>query len=379
MSTDAAPSNEGAISSPIPDREEWSESIVEPQPSADLERVFRRRVGFVPRMVPYLSPHPWVYRAVLFLVAPRLRALDEDLCMQVCFVVARENACRYCYGSLRTFLRVAGYSESELDRLEDELYLQGKQGPERNALTFALRISKGRLQHRETVTLLRDAGYSTTAIREMAGSALLDTLSTCVATMLAVPIDVDLEAKTASWYFDLLQPIVRPLLAGWQNLGASSDPPLSPEAVEGPFAPWLARLSGTHVGRLLHDLTDHWLENHPALSLRTKLLILAVVARALSQDNLTDRVRRLLSERCGLSHDAVETAVTHFRGDALSDRDAGLLRLARESVRYEPQRLQSLVPEHVANLSRAETIDAVATIGLSNALARLCTLEALHR
>lgn len=377
MSTGTSASNQVSIRSTMPDREAWGEGIVEPQPSPDLERQFRRRVGFVPRMVPYLSPHPWVPRAVLFLVAPRLEALDEDLCMQICFVVARDNACRYCYGSLRTFLRVAGYSESELDRLEDELYLRGQQGPERDALTFALQISKGRLQHEETVAALRDGGYGPTALREMAGSALLDTLTTRVATMLAVPIDVDLEARTAPWYFDVLQPLLRPLLAGWQRLGAASDPPLAPEAVEGPLAPWLVRLSGTHVGRLLHDLTNEWLHHHPALSLRTKLLILAVVGRALSQDELNDRVRDLLSERGGLSREAVEAAVTHLRGDALSDRAAGLLRLARESVRYEPQRLQPLVREHTANLSRAETIDAVATIGLSNALARLCMLDSL--
>lgn len=361
----------------MPDVGEWAEAVVEPRSSAEHERRFRRRVGFVPQIVPYLHPHPWVHRAVLFLVAPRLRALDRDLCMQICFVVARDNACRYCYGSLRTFLRVAGYSASELDRLEDELYLRGHAGAERHALTFALHLSKGRLQHEEIIEDLRDAGYSSTAIREIAGSALLDTITTRLATMLAVPIDVELERRTAPWYFNFLRPIVNTVLSGWQRLGSSSEPPLAPDDAEGPFAGMLARLGDTYVGRVINDLTNRWLQVNHALPLRTKLLILGVVGRALSRDDLHVRVSELLSKRCGLSNETVEAAVGHLRGDALSDEETALLQLARESVRYEPQRLQPTVREYVENLSRAETIDAVATIGLSNALARLCTLDPL--
>lgn len=361
----------------MPDRGEWAEEIVEPRSSSDMERLFRRRVGFVPQLVSYINPHPWVHRAVLFLVDPRLQVLDEDLCMQICFVVARDHACRYCYGSLRAFLRVAGYSESELDRLEDELYLRGSRGAEREALRLALNISKGRLQHDDAVDALRETGYGDMAIREIAGSALLDTITTRVATMLAVPIDVRLEEATAPWYFDLLQPIAQTVLAGWQRLGTSSEPPLSAEDTEGAFAPWLLRLRGTNVGRVLHDLTNRWLRTEYALPLRTKLLILAVVARALSQEDLNDRVSELLTSECGLSTKTIEAAVKHLRDDAISDQEVRLLQLARASVRYDPQRLQPTVRKQAQDLSRDETIDAVATLGLSNALARLCTLDPL--
>jgi hypothetical protein len=105
--------------------------------------------------------------------------------------------------------------------------------------------------------------------------------------------------------------------------------------------------------------------------------VLAVVARGLHVQGLEERAQRLLSERCGVPARDFEAVVDHLRGDAISDREAALLRLARESIRYEAGRIQATVREHTRGLSRAETLDAVATLGLSNALARLSVLAPL--
>lgn len=380
MATPTAADSEAFSSSPaMPRLSEWPGELVEPRSCPDVERLFRRRVGFVPRMAPYICPHPWVYRAVLFLVDPQLQALDEDLFMQVCFVVARDHACRYCYGSLRAFLRVAGYSESELDRLEDQLYLRGRQDPERAVSELAISISEGRTRHTSAVSALKEAGYSKVAIREIAGSALLDTITTRTATLLAAPIDTRLEEVTTPWYFDLLQPVLKALLSGWRRLGTSPISPLAPEEIEGPFASWLSRLQGTSIGRVLHNLVNQWIQGESALPVRAKLLVLAVVGRALSCEELGARVRELLVEETELAKGSVETAVEHLRGDAVSEREAKLLRLARASVRYDPHQLQPKVREYARDLSREEIIDAVSTLGVSNALARLCTLDSLDR
>ena len=373
----SADSKEVSISSTLPQAEDWREPIVRPHPSPVLERLFRRRTGLAPAVVPYVAPHAWAYRPFLFLMNPDLEALDASLCSQICFVVARDNACRFCYGSFRAFLRVAGYSEAELDHLEGEFHLNEVDSAERRALEFAVQVSQGRLQQDPSVAPLERAGYGPTAIREIVGVAVTATLINRVATMLAIPLNEDAESFTSQWYFDVMQPVLRTLLRGWQRYATSRAPPLDADAVEGPLAPWVRRLRGTCVGHVIHNCARSWLRHDGALPLRPRLLVLAVVARGLHAPALEDRAAALLAERCGVSDAAYDAAVDHLRGDAVGDRTENLLLLARESIRYEAGRIQPTVREHVANLSRAETIDAVATLGLTNALARLRALASL--
>ncbi len=378
--TNSSPSDIEEIAEPqaMPDATDWREAVVEPKSSPVLERLFLRRAGVAPRILPYIAPHSWAYRPLLYLVNPNLQALDTDLCRRICFVVARDNACRYCYGSLQTFLRVAGYSESELHRLEQDLYLGGGQSTNRDALQFAVRLSRGRARHEPTIRSLEAAGHSTTAIREIAGNAVLVTITNRLATMLAVPLDDDLESVTASWYFDLLQPIADTLLSGWQRLRSFPAHPLHTDDIDGPFAPWVARLAGTCAGRVLHDVVERWWGEDSALPRRTKLLILAVVAHGLSRRALTARVGELLAEQYDVSETEFKATVEHLRGETLQEQEEALLPLARESIRYEVGHIQQTIRQHVEGLSRAEVVDGVATLGLSNALARLDTLGTLE-
>jgi len=373
------PTDEVSITSPLPTTEDWNAPVVDPHSSPTLRHLFRRRTGLVPTVVPYINPHSWAYRPFLFLMRPEVLSIDRSLCSQICFVVARDNACRFCYGSFRAFLRVTGYSESELDRLEQELHLRDHTGADRNALQFAVEISQGRLDNGDRLRTLLEDGYSATAIREVAGIAVVTALANRVGTMLAVPVNTKAEHLTSQWYFDLLQPVVRSLLRGWQRVGAPPVAPLTAEEVDGPFAPWIRPLRGTCVGHVVHAITTRWTDEESALPLRTKLLMLAVVARGLGAEALEERARTLLSDRFGLSPDALTVAVKHLRGPAVEGPGAGLLHLARASTRYEASSIQRMVPEHTRELSRAETIDTVATLGVCNALARLRALAPLDR
>jgi AhpD family alkylhydroperoxidase len=370
-----ADADEGLISSSLPDPANWRSPVVQPHSSPVVERLFRRRTGLIPHVVPYVCPHSWGYRPFLFLMNPEVRAIDRRLASQICFVVARDNACRFCYGSFRTFLRVAGYSEAELDRLERDLDLDD--GTETALLRFAVELSQGHLQDETTVGVLRASGYESTTIREVAGIASLSTLINRVATMLSVPLNQKAERFTTTWYFDLLQPVVQTLLSGWKRLGAASKPPLAPSDVDGPFAPWILHLQGTCVGHVVDDVITRWLTGESALPLRTKLLMLAVVARGLDGHALLDTVRDLLSDQCGASNEVLDTAVTHLRGDAVTALEADLLPLARASIRYAAGDVQQMVREKARDRSRNEIIDAVTTLGLCNALVRLRALAPL--
>lgn len=362
---------------PLSTPDDWPSAVVAPRASPTVERLFRWHTGVVPTAVPYVCPHPWAYRPFLFLMNPALEAIDRRLCAQICFVVSRDNACRFCYGSFRTALRVAGYSASELDRLEQNLHLQDSFGPNREALHFALTISRGHFQEGPSVEALSAAGYNATAIREIAGVATLAGAVNRMGTMLAVPVDEAQEAVTEQWYFQMLRSVWDWLLKGWQRLHGPHKPPLQAADCDGPFAAWTERLCGTHVGRVLQAATTAWIDEKRALPLRSKLLMLAVVARGLDDEALSDRVQMLLADQCGVGAEEVETAVNHLRGGAIRPREKALLSLARASILYDAGRIQQTVRSRTTDLSRNKIIDAVATLGLSNALARLHALAPL--
>jgi alkylhydroperoxidase family enzyme len=273
---------------------------------------------------------------------------------------------------------VAGYSDAALDQLEQELHLDNSDRAHRSALHFAVEISQGRFGQGTTAATLREQGYGDTAIREIAGVAVMSTLINRLATMLAAPLGEDAEALTGTWYFDVMRPVLRLLLTGWQRTRPPLAPPLRRDDVDDPLAPWTKRLAGTNVGHHVHSMVAQWTRDESALPLRTKLLVLAVVARGLHCGALETRAVDLLVGRCELARRDATSAVSHLRGTILDDREAALLRLARESIRYEAGRIQATVRERTQPLSRAETIDAVATLGLSNALARLRALAPLN-
>lgn len=381
MTVAAAPTDidEASITSRLPKTREWMTPVVEPRPSPVVERLFRRHVGLIPTVVPYICPQKWAYRPFLFLMRPDVREISEELCSQICFVVARDNACRFCYGSFYTFLRVAGYSESDLHRLERELYLNERDGAQHEALQFAVQISQGRLETDAAIHSLLQAGYTHAAIREIGGVAVLTALVNRIGTMLSVPVSASMDDFTSTWYFDALRPVVRLLLNGWQHVGSTPPPPLDPAAVDGPFAPWISHLQNTCVGRVLHHVTNRSLTEASALPVRTKLLILTVIARGVGSHRIERRARSLLRDRFGIRKEALKTAVKHLRGEAVGRKTTPLLRLARASTRYDAAHIQQTVRDHVGGLSRAEIIDAVSTFGLCNALVRLRALAPLDR
>lgn len=368
-----------SITSRLPETREWMNPLVEPRPSPVIERLFRREVGLVPTVVPYICPHGWAYRPFLFLMRPDVREISEELCSQICFVVARDNACRFCYGSFYTFLRVAGYSESDLHRLERELYLNERESAQHEALQFAVQISQGRLDTEAAIDSLSKAGYTPAAIREIGGVAVLTALVNRIGTMLAVPVNTRIEDVTSTWYFDAFRPVVQLLLSSWQKIGATTRPPLDRAAVDGPFSHSLSHLEATCVGRVLSDVTSRTLTEDSALPLRTKLLMLTVIARGVGSHRIEGRARTLLHDRFGVQKGALDVAVKHLRGEAVGDRTTALLRLARASIRYDASHIQETVRNHVGELSRAEIIDAVATFGVCNALVRLRALAPLDR
>jgi len=351
-----------------PTEEEWGTPLVEPQSAPELEREFRRRVGMVSGAVPYVTPHPWLHRPFLFLSDPELAHVDTDYASALSFIIARDNSCRFCYSAFRTLLRLSNFSPTDLEDLETHFAAQGFTRGEEWGLRLAVRLSRCE-GVTEALDRLLDCGSSKPAVREIAGISVLNLAANRIGTMLSIPVDT-FEEMADRWYLRPWRSVALPLLRlsrTWQN----GQEVLREGEAEGLLMDWLRQLRGTPVGAILHMFVDQWLDEDRPLSVQTKLLMVGVVARGVAAAELENHVRSVLEDRYGLDSAAIETALGHLGGAAVKDRGEPLLQLARSSIRYDFGPIKRVARECTQHLDRAGTLEAIASVSLANAVARL--------
>jgi hypothetical protein len=106
------------------------------------------------------------------------------------------------------------------------------------------------------------------------------------------------------------------------------------------------------------------------LTLRCRGLMFAVVARALgSERTLQEAIR--LAARDGGDEDLVRSTVEHLSAPGLTAEEALLVPFARETVWYEPPRLQERARMVAAQLRPDQFVEAIFVLSLANAVCRL--------
>lgn len=351
-----------------PTEDEWGTPLVEPKSDPDVERKFRRRIGMVSGAVPYVVPHPWLYRPFLFLSEPALAHLDEEYASAISFIIARDNSCRFCYSAFRTLLRLSNYSSSDLEDLETHFAAQDFRRGEEWGLRLAVRLSRAGTV-REALDRLRALDYSDTAIREIAGISVLNLASNRIGTLLSIPVG-SFEEMAEQWYLRPWRSVAVPLFRltkSWRSRRV----PLDATMVEGPLSPWVGQLRGTPVGTVVQEFVDRWLNEDRPLSAQTKLLMLGVVSRGVAAHDLEAHVHSRLQDVHGLEATVIDDALNHLGGAALSDQTQSLLQLARASIRYDFGPIKRMAYDCTKGLRRDETLEAVASVSLANAIARL--------
>lgn len=351
-----------------PTEDEWGTPLVEPKSDPDVERAFRRRIGMVSGAVPYVATHPWLYRPFLFLSDPTLIHIGDEFASALSFIIARDNSCRFCYSAFRTLLRLSNYSPSDLENLETHFAAQDFDRGEEWGLRLAVRLSRADGVG-EALARLRALDYPETFIREIAGVSVVNLASNRIGTMLSIPVGT-FEGMADQWYLRPWRRVVGPLLRitnTWINgLG-----PLDADKIDGPLSAWVGQLRGTPVGTLVQELTNGWLDQDRPLSRQTKLLMLGIIARGVAARDLEAHVQSRLQDEHGLAAIAINDAFDHLGGAELSAQTQSLLRLARASIRYDFGPIKRVAYDCTKELDRNETLEAVASVSLANAIARL--------
>jgi alkylhydroperoxidase family enzyme len=351
---------------------EWEAPLLEPRPSPEFEKRFRRQTGRPGAIMRYWVGSEWMSDTVLRLSTQLSTyvAIDPELADRVGLVVSQENSCRFCFGAQRVLMRGLGIPEARIAELEQQQRLGEISTRDHAALNYARKLSRARPGPSATeLTALRDAGLDALQIAELSGQVALHMFFNRISTFIALP-PRPMERIPDAWWMRLLQPVLKPYFVRMRHHESRAG--FDPEHIAGPFGFVLAGLEGLPMARELRSVLDGAFAS-PTLSPRAAALAFAVVARALGSESAEAEARRLLVEG-GTPDGEIDAVLTHLAADGLSQAEQASVAFARDSVWYVPapiqRRLRALKPQ----LSDGQFVELVGVVSLANSICRLAEL-----
>jgi len=346
--------------------------LVEARPDPEWERDVARRGGECTAIAPFLTPLRWMLLADEILESRITPHVPTNLGLLIGLVVAMDNSCRHCYGAFRTVLRILGYSEQAIRKLEESLTLGELSRREMVALEFARKVARSMPRPApDELAKLEQEGYCPIEIAEIVYLAAMNAGGNRLMTMLAVPVS-PIEKTSNTWLGRMSLPWIRNRLR--KGLAALR-PPDPPRAYDGPGGKIVHALDGSPTATALAAiLSEAWQSDvtHP----RLKALCLAVIARGLQCPACEAEAATVLTAH-GLSAEDIDLLLTHLTSEKLDALELKVLRFARETVRYQTRRMQKITQDFALGLPREQLLEVIGLTSYFNGLVRMSIL--LHR
>jgi AhpD family alkylhydroperoxidase len=346
----------------------WEDCVLEPRRDRAIEAFARAKQGVPNPSVAYFASVPWVARAFVELHPEYglLQRLDPEVADLVSLIVSQENSCRFCYSAVRSLLWAKGMSKERIDRLEQDL-ARGDLPPRTRAA-----ISFGRMQSRSgppvassACETLRAAGVDRDELKEIAYAVAITDFSNRASTIAALPTR-PLERMPEQWHMRLLRPLVGRMLRKHTMRGAPTSLEREPDF---PYAHVVRAYQGSPIApALARTLEAMWASD--VLTRRCKLLMLAVIARGLSCSDCAAEVAPALAAE-GLAGEALEAILGHLDGPELDATERLLVPFARETIWYEPARIQRRARALKEQLPQPQLVEAIGVAALGNGLCRM--------
>ena len=350
----------------------WNEPLLPPVNDPAWEAELKRRGAHVGEIDRRVAPNAWLREAAYEAVNYAPAHLPDRLYRIGNMVTAQENACRYCYGATRAYMRVIGFSEAFIQKVERDAQLAELDVKERAYLAYcrSLARSRPRPAQAERAALLRD-GYTPTQIAEITSIISIGCFFNRVTTLLACPPEQPLD-RMANSRFRFLYTLAMPLMKKLGPGRPAAAPPDAAALTAGPFGVVLAPLAGLDSGRVMKAALDGAFAAG-ALSRAAKALMFAVVARTLGCPDCEAEASRLLLAE-GFERSEIDSAISTLRCARLPPREAGLPAWARDTVSYVPSTIQRSTQALGAQLGADGLLEAVGTASLANGTVRLAML-----
>jgi len=354
---------------------EWAEPILPAAPDPQWEAELRRRGGRPFEVDRRIASSPWLREAAFAVTSYQPVALSERLVRIGSMVTAQENACRYCYGANRAYLKVLGYSEAFIQSVERDVQLAETDPRDLAFVEFCRSLARSRPRpSRSAREKLLRLGYSAPEVAEMAFLIAMGCFYNRVATLIACPPELKFE-RMANGPIGLLLGFVTPLLSKLRRKAPQGVPDGSAadaQSATGAFGPVLATLAGLPGARIMKAALDGAFASE-VLGPRTKGLMFAVIARTLGCPHCEREARKLLAAE-GLTGAEVDAALATLQTDRLPSDQSDLLSWSRDTVSYDTPSIQRKTRALAAQLGDAKLLEAIGTASLANATVRLAML-----
>ena len=353
----------------------WGDPVLPLVPDADWEATIRRRGAPLGQAERRVSPNRWVRELSLWVLTYRARDVPERLSAMGGMVAAQETACRYCYGALRATMKMLGFSESQIGRVERDVRAADLDPRERAYVQFCRTLARARPRPgRAELDTLAGLGYAAPAAAEIVFLTALACYHNRLTVLIACPPE-QLFERLADSPVGRLAGLLEPLLRERKRRRLLARLPAAPPPDvlhAGLFGPIVAALAGLPAAAVMKDAVDGAFTS-TVLSRNAKALMFGVVARTLDCRHTEAGARDVLRGE-GFADAEIDRALATLHCDRLAPEEAMLLDWVRGTVHYETGPVQEATRALCARIGEAALLEAVGVAALANATVRVATL-----
>jgi len=346
----------------------WGDPILPIVVDREWEAHVMSDIGQLPDILRRVAPSVWMRKAILKWPRIPVSEFPQYLADIGSLVTAQENACRYCYGVARSYLRMFGHSEKAITRMERDMQIGELDEKEKVFIKFCRNLARSSPRPpKDEREKLISLGFSPTAVSEMAFHIGNHCFVNRVATFISCMPMHKLESISYSFMGRIMRPLIARKIRGMET--TNFDP--LPGNLEN-YPGVVAALKGTTGAAALNEALEGAMES-TILSQELKILIFAVVARSLECPYCTAESLKM-ARSLGIDDDELELAISSLRSPRLSADETKLLSWARESVHYETGSIQKSLRELSEEVDTTMLLEAIGIAALANTVVRLAIL-----
>lgn len=353
---------------------QWAEPLVPETTDPAWEAEVLSLMGVLPRCFKRIASSHWVRLAYLDCVRCPVAALPAPEAELAGLVTSQENACRYCYGAARIRMKMIGFSDQMIDRIERSMQLVEADPRERELVDFCRNLARSKPRpSRQAREAMKAHGFSALQTAELAMMVAAVGFCNRVSTLLAVPPDIDFEEHARGlkglWH----------KLASWRpskGMIKIPAPDYPPPTFAGPFGELVRTLDGAPAAAMLEVMLKGAFGSS-VLPRRTVALMFAVVARTLECRPCENGSAALLEVEDFGRAELTEVLET-LTSSRLTDSERLLIPWARDTVWMpeQPARIQERTRPLLDALGPEVLVEAAGAAALANGCVRLAMLQA---
>jgi hypothetical protein len=175
-----------------------------------------------------------------------------------------------------------------------------------------------------------------------------------------------MEAIPERWHLRLVWQLTMRMLRRRQSRGV---PTSAPTVGDHPYAYHVNAFAGSPIAHMLNEIYNGmWTSPH--LSRRSKLLMLAVIARGLDCEACSRGLAAALESE-GIDGSTLTRVLAHLNAPELDPAETLLLEFARETIWFEPGAIQRRARMLRERLSEEQLCEAIGVVSVGNGFCRM--------